>query len=39
MLAATFIGIVIIPPLYVFVQTLRERVRGPQTAVAEKPAE
>ncbi len=28
MLAATFIGIIIIPPLYVFVQSLRERVRG-----------
>ncbi|MCB9967931.1 MAG: multidrug efflux RND transporter permease subunit [Geminicoccaceae bacterium] len=35
MLAATFIGIIIIPPLYVFVQGLRERVRGapaPSTA-------
>jgi hydrophobe/amphiphile efflux-1 (HAE1) family protein len=39
MLAATFIGIVIIPPLYVFVQTLRERVRGPQAATAQEPAE
>ncbi len=39
MLAATFIGIVIIPPLYVFVQSLRERVRGAPTVALEKPAE
>ncbi len=39
MLAATFIGIIIIPPLYVFVQSLRERIRGAPAAVLEKPAE
>jgi multidrug efflux pump subunit AcrB len=43
MLAATFIGIIVIPPLYVFVQTLRERVKGsgagPESATASKPAE
>jgi hydrophobe/amphiphile efflux-1 (HAE1) family protein len=39
MLAATFLGIFVIPPLYVFVQGLRERVRGPQVATAETPAE
>jgi hydrophobe/amphiphile efflux-1 (HAE1) family protein len=39
MLAATFIGIIIIPPLYVFVQTIRERIRGPQTAAIDRPAE
>jgi len=39
MLAATFIGIVIIPPLYVFVQTIREKVRGAPVAAVEKPAE
>ncbi len=38
MLAATFLGIFVIPPLYVFVQTLRERVRGPQVATVEEPA-
>jgi hydrophobe/amphiphile efflux-1 (HAE1) family protein len=39
MLAATFLGIIVIPPLYVFVQTVRERIRGPQAAAVEKPAE
>jgi len=39
MLAATFLGIFVIPPLYVFVQTLRERVRGAPAGAAEKPAE
>ncbi len=33
MLAATFIGIILIPPLYVFVQSLRERVRGAPTVL------
>ncbi len=37
MLAATFIGIIIIPPLYVFVQGLRERVRGAPARVVDKP--
>jgi HAE1 family hydrophobic/amphiphilic exporter-1/multidrug efflux pump len=39
MLAATFLGIFVIPPLYVFVQTIRERVRGTPVGAAEKPAE
>ena len=38
MLAATFIGIIIIPPLYVFVQGLRERVRGAPDAATDEPA-
>jgi len=37
MLAATFLGIFVIPPLYVFVQGVRERVRGAPAAI-EKPA-
>ncbi|MBP6807319.1 MAG: efflux RND transporter permease subunit, partial [Chromatiaceae bacterium] len=28
MIAATVVGIIIIPPLYVFIQGLRERVKG-----------
>jgi hydrophobe/amphiphile efflux-1 (HAE1) family protein len=39
MLAATFLGIFVIPPLYVFVQGLRERIRGPQVLAAQEPAE
>ncbi len=39
MTAATFLGIFVIPPLYVFVQGVRERIRGPQVATVEKPAE
>ena len=42
MLAATFIGILIIPPLYVFVQGVREWVKGPPkpaTAAVADPAE
>jgi hydrophobe/amphiphile efflux-1 (HAE1) family protein len=34
MLAATILGIIIIPPLYVFVQSLRERVKGGGSAAA-----
>jgi multidrug efflux pump subunit AcrB len=37
MIAATVFGIIVIPPLYVFVQTLRERVKG--TAAVVKPIE
>jgi hypothetical protein len=37
MIAATVFGIIVIPPLYVFVQTLRERVKG--TAAVAKPSE
>ncbi len=39
MLAATFLGIIVIPPLYVFVQTIREKIRGPQVTAVERPAE
>jgi hydrophobe/amphiphile efflux-1 (HAE1) family protein len=39
MTAATFLGIFVIPPLYVFIQGVREKVRGPQIAAVEKPAE
>jgi len=39
MMAATFLGIFVIPPLYVFVQTIRERVRGAPEGAVEKPAE
>jgi multidrug efflux pump subunit AcrB len=34
MVAATFIGIFFIPPLYVAIQTLREKVRPPKTKEA-----
>ncbi|WP_295884601.1 efflux RND transporter permease subunit [uncultured Thiohalocapsa sp.] len=42
MLAATILGIIVIPPLYVFVQSLRERVKGSGAgsgAPASKPAQ
>ncbi len=40
MIAATIFGIIVIPPLYVFVQTLRERVKGAgATAEPVEPAE
>jgi hydrophobe/amphiphile efflux-1 (HAE1) family protein len=40
MIAATVFGIIVIPPLYVFVQTLRERVKGAgATAEPVDPAE
>jgi hydrophobe/amphiphile efflux-1 (HAE1) family protein len=39
MSAATFLGIFVIPPLYVFVQGLRERVKGGPAPVVEKPAD
>jgi multidrug efflux pump subunit AcrB len=38
MIAATVFGIIVIPPLYVFVQTLRERVKGAPPAAASRPA-
>ncbi len=37
MLAATFVGIIIIPPLFVFVQGLRERVRGAPDRATDGP--
>jgi multidrug efflux pump subunit AcrB len=39
MLAATVIGICVVPPLYVAVQSVRERIRGAAPAAIEKPAE
>ncbi|RKT43818.1 efflux RND transporter permease subunit [Thiocapsa rosea] len=39
MSAATFLGIFVIPPLYVFVQSLRERVKGSPAPGVEKPAD
>jgi multidrug efflux pump subunit AcrB len=41
MLAATILGIIVIPPLYVFVQSLRERVKGGASTAppASSPAE
>uniref|UniRef100_UPI0025D597D8 efflux RND transporter permease subunit n=1 Tax=Thiocapsa sp. TaxID=2024551 RepID=UPI0025D597D8 len=39
MTAATFLGIFVIPPLYVFVQGLREKVKGSPAPVVEKPAD
>lgn len=39
MLAATFLGIIVIPPLYVFVQGLREKVRGGPIAAPERQAD
>jgi len=35
MLAATFIGIILIPPLYVFVQGVRERVKGSGASIPQ----
>ena len=40
MVAATFLGILVIPPLYVFVQGVRERVKGVSAeARDERPAD
>jgi multidrug efflux pump subunit AcrB len=37
MIAASFLGIFVIPPLYVFFQALRERIKGPRPAAGHQP--